>query len=180
MPQRVRSGSSGCYTVPSPNKWSSRDVQQTNKEYLAEDSQCHGEGMVKQTTRGTMGLSNSLQNSDRDDTVSTGLWQDLPPSSWARVYVPLGNQEVEHGPPVSRDQMTNPTGWTGWMEGCNTQFIKGHKSSNHIRARIKSHIYTIEWIVYYSTYQVIRYNKASTNDIYYINDKMSDTEYAEA
>ena len=27
---------------------------------------------------------------------------------------------------------------------CNTQFIKGHKLSNHIRARIKSHVYTTE------------------------------------
>ena len=25
---------------------------------------------------------------------------------------------------------------------CNTRFIKGHKPSNHIRARIKSHVYT--------------------------------------
>ena len=25
---------------------------------------------------------------------------------------------------------------------CNTQFIKGHKPSNHIRARIKSHVYS--------------------------------------
>ena len=27
---------------------------------------------------------------------------------------------------------------------CNTRFIKGHKPSNHIRARIKSHVYTTE------------------------------------
>src|SRR6185437_7830830 len=27
---------------------------------------------------------------------------------------------------------------------CNTRFIQGHKPSNHIRARIKSHIYTTE------------------------------------
>ena len=27
---------------------------------------------------------------------------------------------------------------------CNTWFIKGHKPSNHIRARIKSHVYTTE------------------------------------
>ena len=53
---------------------------------------------------------------------------------------------------------------------CNTRFIKGHKPSNHIRARIKSHVYTIEWTIYHSTYHVKRYNKASTNVIYYIND----------
>ena len=27
---------------------------------------------------------------------------------------------------------------------CNTRFIKGHKPSNHIRARIKSHVYSTE------------------------------------
>ena len=58
---------------------------------------------------------------------------------------------------------------------CNTWFIKGHKPSNHIRARIKSHVYTTEWTVYHSTYHVKRYNKMSTNVIYYINDKISDT-----
>ena len=58
---------------------------------------------------------------------------------------------------------------------CNTRFIKGHKSSNHICARIKSHVYTTEWTIYHSTYHVKRYNKANTNVIYYINDKMSDT-----
>ena len=62
---------------------------------------------------------------------------------------------------------------------CNTRFIKGHKPSNHIHARIKSHVYTTEWTIYHSTYHVKRYNKASTNVIYYINDKMFDTEYAE-
>ena len=30
------------------------------------------------------------------------------------------------------------------IDECNTRFIKGHKPSNHIRARIKSHIYTTE------------------------------------
>ena len=54
---------------------------------------------------------------------------------------------------------------------CNTRFMKGHKPNSHIRARIKSHVYTIEWTVYHSTYHVKRYNKASTNVIYYINDK---------
>ena len=27
---------------------------------------------------------------------------------------------------------------------CNTRFLKGHKPSNHIRARIRSHVYTTE------------------------------------
>ena len=63
---------------------------------------------------------------------------------------------------------------------CNTRFIKGHKLSNHIRAGIKSHVYTTGWTIYHSTYHVKRYNKANTKVIYYNNDKMSDIEYAEA
>ena len=30
------------------------------------------------------------------------------------------------------------------LKKCNTRFIKGHKPSNHICARIKSHVYTTE------------------------------------
>ena len=30
------------------------------------------------------------------------------------------------------------------VDECNTRFIKEHKPSNHIRARIKSHVYTTE------------------------------------
>ena len=37
-----------------------------------------------------------------------------------------------------------PTVDTALIPLCNTQYIKGHKPSNHIRARIKSHVYTIE------------------------------------
>ena len=37
-------------------------------------------------------------------------------------------------PPVAQRLLTN----------CNTRFIKGHIPSNHIRARIKSHVYTTE------------------------------------
>ena len=60
---------------------------------------------------------------------------------------------------------------TFWQKLCNTRFIKEYKPSNHIRARIKSHVYTTEWTVYHSTYHVKRYSKANTNVIYYINDK---------
>ena len=31
-----------------------------------------------------------------------------------------------------------------YLPSCNTRFIKGHKPSSHIRARIKSHVYTTE------------------------------------
>src|SRR6185503_16410119 len=33
---------------------------------------------------------------------------------------------------------------TTFLHECNTRFIKEHKPSNHIRARIKSHVYTTE------------------------------------
>ena len=58
---------------------------------------------------------------------------------------------------------------------CNTRFIKEHKPSNHIRVRIKSHVYTTELTVYHSTYHVKDIIKRNTNVIYYNNDKMSDT-----
>ena len=73
----------------------------------------------------------------------------------------------------SRDSQTHwcrVKGKQTWNIKYNTRFIKGHKSSNHIRARIKSHVYTTEWTVYHSTYHVKRYNKANTNVIYYNND----------
>ena len=37
-----------------------------------------------------------------------------------------------------------PTVDTALIPLCNTRFIKGHKPSNHIRARIKSHVYRTE------------------------------------
>ena len=37
-----------------------------------------------------------------------------------------------------------PTVDTALIPLCNTRFIKGHKPSNHIRAWIKSHVYTTE------------------------------------
>ena len=37
-----------------------------------------------------------------------------------------------------------PTVDTALIPLCNTRFIKGHKLSNHIRARIKSDVYTTE------------------------------------
>ena len=38
----------------------------------------------------------------------------------------------------------HPTVDTALIQLYNTRFIKGHKPSNHIRARIKSHVYTTE------------------------------------
>ena len=83
-------------------------------------------------------------------------------------------------------KLRNPQKWSLWTTApmlvfrhrrfnrrqtlCNTWFIKGHKPSNHIRTRIKSHVYTTEWTVYHITYHVKRHNKANTNVIYYIND----------
>ena len=38
----------------------------------------------------------------------------------------------------------SPLCFRACLSTCNTRFIKGHKPSNHIRARIKSHVYTTE------------------------------------
>ena len=35
----------------------------------------HGGVLEKQVTRGPMGFSDGFQNADRNDSVSTGLWQ---------------------------------------------------------------------------------------------------------
>jgi hypothetical protein len=34
--------------------------------------------MKEQITQGSLGLSNSIQGADRNDTVPTGLWQNFP------------------------------------------------------------------------------------------------------
>ena len=40
--------------------------------------------------------------------------------------------------------LTNAPAYFMNLMNCNTRFIKGHKPSNHIRARIKSPVYTTE------------------------------------
>ena len=50
----------------------------------------------------------------------------------------------DHFPLPFVDEMLERLAKHSSMGICNTQFIKGHKPSNHIRARIKSHVYTIE------------------------------------
>ena len=96
-----------------------------------------------------------------------------PPYGWAPSA--CHKQEIQAVPRPTSSQ-TPPFGWARSAHHeqgtrCNTRFIKEHKPSNHIRARIKSHVYTIEWIVYHSTYHVKRYNKVSTDVIYDMNDK---------
>ena len=67
-----------------------------------------------------------------------------------------------------------PTVDTALIPLYNTRFIKGHKPSNHIRARIVTRIYNrMNNISQHISRK--RYNKASTNVICYMNDKMSDT-----
>ena len=46
----------------------------------------------------------------------------------------------EPGPKISASGI----GRKGCGDLCNTWFIKGHKPSNHIHARIKSHVYITE------------------------------------
>ena len=58
---------------------------------------------------------------------------------------------------------------------CNTRFIKGHKPSNNIRARIKSHVYTTKWTIYHSTYHVEDIIKRVRMLFITLMTKMSDT-----
>jgi hypothetical protein len=87
--------------------------------------------MEEQVTRGTLDLSNSSQDADRNDTVPAGLWQDLSSASWTWVQIPLGDQAVEYGSPISRSEKANSIGWIGWMEG------KAYHSSKLYKERMK-------------------------------------------
>ena len=62
-----------------------------------------------------------------------------------RKYTPRrgGHFDPEH----DRGESPEPPGtrvFSREIRTCNTRFIKGHKPSNYIRARIKSHVYTTE------------------------------------
>ena len=80
VPQRTWSRPPSCHTIPSPDEWPSRNIKQANQEHSAEESKFHGEGMEEKVIQGTMCVSDNLQDSDRDDTLPIGLWQNLPSS----------------------------------------------------------------------------------------------------
>ena len=56
------------------------------------------------------------------------------------------DKDLERRSPKTRPVLSRlrPTIDMALIPLCNTRFIKEHKPSNHIRARIKSHVYTIE------------------------------------
>ena len=58
----------------------------------------------------------------------------------------FSRQGLERRSPKTRPVLSRlcPTVDTALIPLCNTRFIKGQKPSNHIRARIKSHVYTTE------------------------------------
>jgi hypothetical protein len=47
--------------------------------------------MEKQVTRGSLSLLSSFQDTDRNDTVSAGLWQNLSFTSWTWDQILLGD-----------------------------------------------------------------------------------------
>src|SRR6185503_20986139 len=55
-------------------------------------------------------------------------------------------KDLERRSPKTRPVLSRlrPTVDMALIPLCNTWFIKGHKPRNHIRARIKSHVYTTE------------------------------------
>ena len=61
-----------------------------------------------------------------------------PPRQRHRRHPPDGDEDEDEE--LIKTNMTV----SGMGGGCNIRFTKGHKTSNHIRARIKSHVYTIE------------------------------------
>ena len=56
------------------------------------------------------------------------------------------DKDLERRSPKTRPVLSRlrPTVNLALIPLYNTRFIKGHKPSNHIRARIKSHVYTTE------------------------------------
>ena len=57
--------------------------------------------------------------------------------------IPRTRTQLLAPPSSPGDPAALPCALAAWTR-CNTRFIKGHKPSNHIRARIKSHVYTTE------------------------------------
>jgi len=51
-----------------------------------------------------MGISNSLQDAHWHVTIPAGIWKNMPSTRGLRVKSPLGHQEVEYGPPPSRQE----------------------------------------------------------------------------
>ena len=76
----------------------------------------------------------------------TGM--NLPPSSVRRHISPppiRGPIEVHaYTDSDDDDEEEEEPNDVASLRECNTRFIKEHKPSNHIRARIKSHVYTTE------------------------------------
>ena len=58
-----------------------------------------------------------------------------------KAVVVASTSQVISGSDLSREKVEHAFKLLGV---CNTRFTKGHKPSNHIRARIKSHVYTTE------------------------------------
>ena len=73
-------------------------------------------------------------------------WVKVIEFKWYNSKIVFSRQGLERRSPKTRPVLSRlrPTVDIAQIPLCNTRFIKGHKPSNHIRARIKSHVYTIE------------------------------------
>ena len=98
-----------------------------------------------QTVRENLRIAQSRKKSYAD-----GKWRDLTFSIDDDVYLKVSpmrgirrfNVKVKLAPRyIGPFKVLERKGEVAY---CNTRFIKGHKPSNHIRARIKSHVYTTE------------------------------------
>jgi hypothetical protein len=71
----------------------------------------------KETSRSIVGIWYDIQNSHRYDTLSIGLWEDMPFTRRIGVQITLGYQEVAYGSSHRQNQKTNAIGLTRGMEG---------------------------------------------------------------
>jgi len=86
------------YPLSSSDKWPSRDFQQANQEYSSEDSQRDGNDMEGQVTQCTLGIPDSIQDTNWNVPIPIGVREDLPPACWTRVQSTLGHKEMKYGP----------------------------------------------------------------------------------
>ena len=91
------------------------------------------------TSKGTRELRSKRKHDDLEEPIGELRSDEEESSSTDKELEDYGDSESSD---EDGDEVDENSG--DGVGGCNTRFKKGHKRSNHIRARIKSHIYTTE------------------------------------
>jgi hypothetical protein len=94
-----------------------QNIEQAYQEYPSKDDDSNGQKLEEQAQWSSMGIPNGLQTTDRYDTISVSLREDLSSShgTWTQRF--LVYQEVEHGPQGGQNQKKNLDCRTWGMEG---------------------------------------------------------------